>query len=121
VKLLLGAKGIDVNQAEEDGATALYFSSEHGHVNVVKLLLGAKGIDVNKSMSDGQSPLFVAAYGGHANIVALLLEARTSTVNNRVIDPSPIDSTCSGLTPLGAAFKNNHDEAVQLLTDAGAQ
>ena len=90
-------------------------------LDVVKLLLGAKGIDVNASLSDGQSPLFGAAENGHTSIITLLLAAGTTTLNNRVIDPSPIDPSCSGLTPLGIALKNNHNEAAQLLVDAGAE
>jgi hypothetical protein len=57
-------------------------------------------------------------------IISLLLAESSLTIaclNMQVVDPSPIDSTCSGLTPLGAALKNDHDQVVNLLTGAGAQ
>jgi len=43
-----------------------------------------------------------------------------TTLNDRVLENSPIDPSCSGLTPLGIATQNNHAEVVQLLTEAGA-
>ena len=150
VKLLLEAKDIDVNQTTYDemllvgmdetqatstqatssitssstGATALSIASSQGYAEIVILLLAKEGIDVNISMSDGQSALFLAAYGGHEIIISLLLAESSLTIaclNMQVVDPSPIDSTCSGLTPLGAALKNDHDQVVNLLTGAGAQ
>ena len=87
----------------------------------MKCLLGVTDIDVNLSMTDGQSSLFIAAYFGHNSIITLLLNAGANNINTRVIDPSPIDPSCSGLTPLGIATKNNHFETIQLLKDAGAK
>ena len=38
-------EGMNVNQAMNDGTTALYIASGNGHFDVVKLLLGAEGIN----------------------------------------------------------------------------
>ena len=50
MKLLLGAEGMNVNQAMNDGTTALYMASQNGHLDVAKLLLGAEGINNYKML-----------------------------------------------------------------------
>jgi ankyrin repeat protein len=105
VQTLLTRYDIDVNKPDEEGSTPL---------------LTRDDININASMIDGQSSLFGAAESGHASIVTILLNAGTTTLNDRVIENSPIDRSCSGLTPLGIATQNNYAEVVQLLTQAGA-
>ena len=39
VKILVGARGVDVNLGTDFGATALHFAAHRGHFDVVKLLL----------------------------------------------------------------------------------
>jgi ankyrin repeat protein len=58
-------------------------------------------------LDDGQSPLFAAAESGHVALITLLINAGAN-INARVIDPSPIDPSCSGLTPLGISSKYGH-------------
>jgi hypothetical protein len=120
VEMILEVVGINVNVAMRSGSTPLYVASSNGHSAIVKVLLKAGG-NINQSMTDGQSPLFGAAEGGHNSIITLLLNTGANNINTRVIDPSPIDPSCSGLTPLGIAAKNNHSETIQLLKDAGAK
>jgi len=119
-KMILEVVGINVNVADSGGATPMCVASSNGHFETVKVLIAAGG-DVYKSLKDGQSPLFMAAEMGYNSLITLLLDAGANNINTRVIDNSPFDPSCSGLTPLGIATQNNHSETIQLLKDAGAQ
>jgi ankyrin repeat protein len=91
-------------------------ASQFGHVEVVHLLLSKSDIDINKSLHDGQSPIFAAAESGHMNIVQLLLAAGSDT-SQRVVNPSTLDPSCSGLIAMDIAQKNGHTEIVKLLLE----
>ena len=64
VRHLLGVKGVQVNQGDDNGHTALIASAANGHVEVVCLLLGGKGVDVNQASNDGDTALFLASHYG---------------------------------------------------------
>ena len=72
VARLLRTPRADVNQANKDGETPLYWASVYGHTEVVKALLAAPGIDVNQADKYGNTPLSVA---DNEEIRALLLAA----------------------------------------------
>ncbi|MDX5527212.1 MAG: ankyrin repeat domain-containing protein [Wolbachia endosymbiont of Andrena nigroaenea] len=57
VRVLLQAKGIDINSANEDRQTPLHFAASLGHTDIVKVLLQTKGIDVNAEDKNGWTPL----------------------------------------------------------------
>ena len=111
---------MDVNQPNKDGCTPLFQASMKNHTSIVEFLLHEENIDVNKSLNDGQSPLFAAAEGGFEGIVRLLIAAGCD-INTRVHNPSCIDSNCSGLTPLGIAYKMDNPNVIQVLLEAGAR
>jgi len=71
VKLLLGAPGIDVNQADKDGDTPLHHASSFGRAEVVSLLLGAPGVRVLQKNKAGQIAMELS---GDAPDVLHLLE-----------------------------------------------
>ena len=102
----------EVDKANNNGSTPL-FASAKGNVEIVNVLLTG-GADVNQNLSDGQSPLFAACEEGHVENVVLLIGAGAN-INSRVVDPSPIDPSCSGMTPLMIAKDKGHQAIVALL------
>jgi hypothetical protein len=76
VKLLRGSSGAadDVDAADINGATALYWAAWKGDAAVIGELLGA-GASAGRADHDGFTPLMVAAYYGHRTAVAQLLAA----------------------------------------------
>ena len=74
VELLLEAKGVDVNLANEGEHTPLFGAAAEGHPECVARLLKAPGIMVNKVNADGYTPLASAANRGKFECVKLLLE-----------------------------------------------
>jgi ankyrin repeat protein len=127
VKLLLGAEGINTNQADNDGATALLIASQKSHSDVVKLLLDASDIKVNQPMTNGTTPLIIASYLGHASCVILLL-------TDPAINPALLfqERTALQLAQPSASVEawefledqinmEGRATVVQLLIDAGAQ
>ena len=109
VRELLLMRGINVNLAQQLGATPLYVAAQQGHVKIVEMLLAESGIKVNLSTSDGATPLFIAAQCGHEAVVKLLLAAPGVDVNLRTMD---------GGTPLMVAIEREHVEVAKLLLAA---
>ncbi|MBT7077639.1 MAG: ankyrin repeat domain-containing protein, partial [Pelagibacterales bacterium] len=58
------AKGVDINQIDHKGRTALYTSSAQGHLDIVEILL-SKGADINFQHKRGFNPLMLASLKGH--------------------------------------------------------
>lgn len=79
VNLLLQIPGINLNEENNTGATALQFaaSGPGGFENVVKLLLSSPNINVNAADFAGWTALISACYYGYENIVKLILNKRT--------------------------------------------
>ena len=102
--------GANVNQADEDGWTALMQASILGRAEIVKFLL-AKGANVNKASKKGVTPLYHATVFNHPEVVKLLLAAPGIDVNKADKD---------GRTPLYWASDMGHTEVVKLLLSKGA-
>ena len=81
VQQLLAAPEFDVNQADDDGDTAVILASKEGHTAIVQLLLAVEGIDVNQADKDGWTALMQASKFGHTAIVQLLLANPGMDVN----------------------------------------
>ena len=111
VKALLDA-GVDVNQKNALGVTALYSAASGGHKKVVELLL-AEGADINEKTAayTDVTALHAAAREGHKEIVEVLL-AGGADVN--------AGSTYDELTAAELAMEANHIEVVKLLIAKGA-
>ena len=110
VKMLLDAKGIDVNQADNEGLTPLIIASSNGGDKMVKMLLDAEEINVNYQRDeDGFTPLIVASANGHEKVVKMLLDAEGINVNQ---------ADNEGLTPLIIVSANGGDKMVKMFLDA---
>ncbi len=111
VKAFLDA-GVDVNQKNALGVTALYSAASGGHKEVVELLL-AEGADINEKTAayTDVTTLHAAAREGHKEIVEVLL-AGGADVN--------AGSTYNELTAAELAMEANHIEVVKLLIAKGA-
>jgi len=66
-------KGIDVNQKDEFGNTALHIASKRGHVEIVKLLLKYP-VNINDKGLHDYTPLLYAISNRNNDLVKLLLE-----------------------------------------------
>ena len=73
MKALAGMPGVDVNKADDEDKTSLWWAAAFsGHLEVVRLFLEALGATVDTPNKDGVTPLFMAAQKGHHEVVRLL-------------------------------------------------
>jgi len=101
--------GVDVQETQGDGATALHWAVHRNNQDAVNLLLAA-GIDVNVSNELGATALWLASINGDAGMIELLLTAGAN----------PNLSLKRGETPLMTAARSGNVNAVLLLLENGA-
>ena len=106
VRTLTMMAGVDINFADETGATPLLWAAMSGHEVVVKLLLGCEDVDPDRPDKAGRTPLSRAAGNGHEAVVKLLL-------GQEGVNPDRRDTW--GKTPIMLATKNRHWAMVELL------
>jgi ankyrin repeat protein len=104
------ATGVDVNEPQVDGATALHWAVQVQDAALVERLLKA-GANATAANRVGATPLMLAAINGDAPILALLLD-HGADVN------APLSVT--GDTALMLAARTGLPEAVELLLQRGA-
>jgi len=71
INFLLNPIGVNVNETDDDGVTALMIASENGDINIVKNLISA-GADVSAKAADGTTALNAAKEEGNQKIVNIL-------------------------------------------------
>jgi glutaminase len=67
----LGARGVDLRDADYDGRTALHLGASEGHLHVVEFLI-SHGVQVSPRDRWGGTPLDDALRGGHQDVAAAL-------------------------------------------------
>ena len=105
----LVAEGVDVDQPQGDGATALHWAAHRDLPDVAELLIGA-GADVDAADDHGMTPLALACLNASVAMVDLLIEAGA--------DPNV--ARTSGVTPLMTAARVGDVGVVRRLLRAGA-
>lgn len=110
VKILISARGLDVNrQFGTEASTALHCAVEAGNLDIFRLIMNHPKIDVNKKDRRG-SPLMIAARNGATSLVEALLDHGAETeIRDEV-----------GGTPLNRAVDRGDSHIVRLLLDRGA-
>lgn len=103
-------KGLDVNEAQGDGSTALHWAAIAGDAEMARMLIYA-GANVRATTRIGAyTPLYLAAKGGYSDVVAVLLaggaDARAVTSN--------------GTTPLMIAAAAGDTRSITSLIENGA-
>ena len=78
-------KGLDVNEAQGDGTTALHWAAMKGDADLAQMLVTA-GANVRATTRIGAyTPLYLAARGGYSDVVTVLLaagaDAKATTAN----------------------------------------
>jgi ankyrin repeat protein len=100
-------KGIDVNQQDSNGSTALICASFNGHKEIVEMLLQVENIQINQQDNKyGYTALMLASQKGHKEIVQMLLQDKKIEINQQDQE---------GYTALMYASANGHKEIVQML------
>jgi len=136
-------KGLDVNEAQGDGTTALHWAAMKGDAEMAQMLIVA-GANVRATTRIGSyTPLYLAAKGGYSDVVAALLSAGadakavtsngttplmiaaaagdTKSINSLIENGAEINITeTKGETPLMFAAGFNRVDAVKLLLSKGA-
>lgn len=137
-------KGLDVNEAQGDGTTALHWAAMTGDAELAQMLIYA-GANVRATTRLGAyTPLYLAAKGGYSDVVAALLAAGadakatttngttplmiaaaagdTRTITSLVENGAALNARdgAKGETPLMFAAAFNRTDAVTLLLERGA-
>jgi len=103
-------QGIDVNQADADGRTALMMAAFDGYTEVVELLLKS-GAEVDLYDGVGRTAVMYASSGPFPQTVELLIQSGADI--NRI-------DTAEGWTALMFAAAEGHQTVVKILLRAGA-
>jgi ankyrin repeat protein len=106
---LVTTKGIDVNAATADGATAVMYAAANNDLELVRALIKS-GADVKRKNQLGSSAITEAAIIGSAPVLEALLKAGAD----------PNFRTPDGETPLMAAARSGKVEAAKVLLEGGA-
>ena len=103
-------KGLDVNEAQGDGTTALHWAAIKGDAEMAQMLIYA-GANVRATTRLGAyTPLYLAAKGGYSAVVAALLAAGA--------DAKAV--TSNGTTPLMIAAAAGDTKSMTSLIENGA-
>ena len=125
VMALLAVPGIDVNLAEQDGATPLSHACKCGYLDIVTAILATKGVDANILEDDasGFTPLHAAVlssctqHGADRSLATVRVLLTVKNIDINVV--CTYSEACTG-TPLHMACRFGEHELVQALLLGGA-
>jgi uncharacterized protein len=103
-------RGVDVNETQTDGTTALHWAAHYDDAETAAVLVKA-GANVNAANRYGVPPLALACTNGNVAVVRLLLEAGAN----------PNVTMKGGETPLMLAARAGSVDAVKALLVRGAK
>ena len=103
-------KGMDVNEAQGDGTTALHWAAMKGDTGLAQMLIYAGANGRATTRLGAYTPLYLAARGGHSGVVAALLAAGA--------DAKAV--TSNGTTPLMIAAASGDTRTITSLVENGA-
>lgn len=101
--------GVNVNEQQPDGATALHWAVLHDNLDLLDLLIKS-GANVNLADEGSATPLWVATYNSNSELVQRLLQAGAN----------PNIALALGETPLMTAASIGNHEIVNALLSAKA-
>jgi ankyrin repeat protein len=102
--------GVDANETQGDGMSALHWAAENGDAELAGMLIYAGANVEAGTRIGGYTPLHIASRNGHADIVRTLLAAHANPAAT---------TTNSGVRPLHLAAASPNPETVRALLDAG--
>ena len=110
VELLLDQQGIEVNQADRAGQTALHVAAKRGHTNVLMLLVNFPGINLAATNCEGET--FLHKLAAKANCDP---ETLRNLLGNLDVDPNV--RNLKGNTPIMELLlsNSNHNNVAQCL------
>ena len=103
-------KGLDVNEAQGDGTTALHLAAMKGDAELAQMLLVAGANHRATTRIGAYTPLYLAARGGHSAVVAALLAAGAD----------PKAETTNGTTPLMIGAASGDTKTITALVENGS-
>ena len=103
-------QGVNINDPDNRGRTALMLAAYNGHTDIVRLLL-EEGAEVDSKNSEGRTALIFAASGPYPETVEALLEWKA--------DPNTTDNV-EGWSALMFAAAGGHQQVVETLIEHGA-
>ncbi|EAX89618.1 hypothetical protein TVAG_256980 [Trichomonas vaginalis G3] len=100
-------QGIDINEKDDDGETALHFAALNNNREIAELLI-SHGININEKDNNGQNALHIAALNNSKKTAKLLI---SHGIN--------INEKDDGKTALHYSALNNSKETAELLISHG--
>lgn len=95
--------GVDVNQGNFDGRTAMHLACSRGHLEIVKALVEAMGADTSPQDRWGATPLDDASTAGHQEVVDFMTVA--GAVRNKTAAPAATVEVDESAAPAEVAGK----------------
>lgn len=106
------AAGVDINQTDEGGWSALHLAAHNARIAALETLIAHPAIDINSRNKWKSTPLSLAAAKGHYACILVLAGHPEIDINAR--------ADYYGRTALIEAARNGHLDVVKLLVEHGA-